>query len=82
MWKLLDGDAEEARTSRNVIADAIVEMQCYLSAPPQRSQDPMVYWRTYKAVYPNLCQQANEYLATPASSMTCKRLFSEAGKIV
>ncbi|XP_056879562.1 uncharacterized protein LOC130520027 [Takifugu flavidus] len=54
-WKLLDRDAEEARASRNATADAIVEVQRYLSAPPlERSQDPLVYWTTNKARYPNL----------------------------
>ncbi|KAM3625451.1 uncharacterized protein V6R79_012285 [Siganus canaliculatus] len=34
LWKLLDMDAEEARTSRNATADAIVKVQRYLAAPP------------------------------------------------
>ncbi|TWW69513.1 hypothetical protein D4764_18G0003190 [Takifugu flavidus] len=82
-WKLLDRDAEEARASRNATADAIVEVQRYLSAPPlERSQDPLVYWTTNKALYPNLYHLANQYLATPASSVPCERVFSKAGEIV
>uniref|UniRef100_A0A674N5B4 HAT C-terminal dimerisation domain-containing protein n=1 Tax=Takifugu rubripes TaxID=31033 RepID=A0A674N5B4_TAKRU len=79
LWKLLDRDAEEARASRNATADAIVEVQRYLSAPPlERSQDPLVYWTTNKALY----HLANQYLATPASSVPCERVFSKAGEIV
>ncbi|TWW54507.1 hypothetical protein D4764_0190350 [Takifugu flavidus] len=82
-WKLLDRDAEEARASRNATADAIVEVQRYLSAPPlERSQDPLVYWTTNKARYPNLYHLANQYLATPASSVPCERVFSKAGEMV
>ncbi|TWW53090.1 hypothetical protein D4764_0012630 [Takifugu flavidus] len=81
--KLLDRDAEEARASRNATADAIVEVQRYLSAPPlERSQDPLVYWTTNKARYPNLYHLANQYLATPASSVACERVFSKAGEMV
>ncbi|XP_029704352.1 zinc finger BED domain-containing protein 4-like [Takifugu rubripes] len=70
LWKLLDRDAEEARASRNATTDAIVEVQRYPSAPPlERSQDPLVYWTTNKALYPNLYHLANQYLATPASSV-------------
>ncbi|TWW69508.1 hypothetical protein D4764_18G0003140 [Takifugu flavidus] len=76
-------DAEEARASRNATADAIVEVQRYLSAPPlERSQDPLVYWTTNKARYPNLYHLANQYLATPASSVPCERVFSKAGEMV
>ncbi|TWW61045.1 hypothetical protein D4764_05G0011350 [Takifugu flavidus] len=83
LWKLLDRDAEEARASRNATADAIVEVQRYLSARPlERSQDPLVSWTKNKALYPNLYHLANQYLATPASSVPCERVFSKAGEIV
>uniref|UniRef100_A0A674MKY1 BED-type domain-containing protein n=1 Tax=Takifugu rubripes TaxID=31033 RepID=A0A674MKY1_TAKRU len=44
--------------------------------------DPLVYWTTNKARYPNLYHLANQYLATPASSLPCERVFSKAGEIV
>ena len=73
LWKLLDRDAEEVRASRKVTADAIVEVQRYLSAPPpERSQDPLVSE-----------QPTNQYhLATPASSEPSKRMLSKVGEIV
>ncbi|TWW53770.1 hypothetical protein D4764_0116820 [Takifugu flavidus] len=42
----------------------------------QQIQDPLVYWTTNKARYPNLYHLANQYLATPASSVPCERVFT------
>ena len=72
----MDRDAEAARASRNATADAIVEVQRYLSAPPLKpSQDPVVYWRTHKALNPDQYHVANQYLATPASSVSERGSF-------
>lgn len=60
LWKCLDKDAEDARKSKNATADAIVEVQRYLSAPPlDRSQDPLGYWMMHKSLYPDLFNLAN-----------------------
>ncbi|TWW80940.1 hypothetical protein D4764_01G0007550 [Takifugu flavidus] len=46
----------------------------------QQIQDPLVYWTTNKALYPNLYHLANQYLATPASSVSCERGQEEDGQ--
>ena len=69
--ELLDRDAEEARAS----GSAIVKVQRYRSASPHgRSQDPVVYWRTHKALNPDPYPLENQYLATPASSVPYERV--------
>lgn len=69
----MDQDAEQARA---------VKVQRYTSVPPlERSEDPLVYWTTHKAIYPNLYKLAKEYLATSASSVPCERVFSKAWEI-
>ncbi|XP_030584252.1 zinc finger BED domain-containing protein 1-like [Archocentrus centrarchus] len=83
LWKLLDNDAEDARKWKNATADAIVEVQQYLPAPPLgRAEDPLKYWAQHKTLYPNLYHLAKWFLVTPASSVPCERVFSKAGEIV
>lgn len=74
---------EEARRSHNVTADATIEVQRYLSERNiRRLEDPLQYWERQKSVYPNLYRLAVGYLCTPASSVPCQRVFSEAGDVV
>ena len=46
------------------------------------SQSPLDWWRTNKRRYPLLSQVAAKYLASPATSVPCERVFSIAGHIV
>ena len=83
LWETLDRDASEARTSRNATADATVEVQRYMTDPPQgRSEDPLLYWKNHQAVYPHLFKLAKVFLCMPASSVPCERVFSKCGEIV
>lgn len=80
LWKVLDREAAEARTSQNVTAAATVEVQRYLATPPlDRSQHPVVYWERHKTLDPNLYQLENQDWATPASSVPCERVFESCG---
>lgn len=44
--------------------------------------DPLAWWTSYSGAHPELAVLAKKYLATPATSVPCERLFSKAGNIV
>ena len=41
-----------------------------------------VWWRQKKAEYPNVAILARKYLAIPATSVPCERVFSTAGNVM
>lgn len=83
LWKPLDMEVEENRTTSNATADSIVEVQRYLAESNiPRTQDPLEYWKCNQKTYPNLHQLALKYLCTPSSSVPCERVFSKAGELV
>ena len=83
LWETLDRDASEARMARNATVDATVEVQRYMNDPPlERSEEPLVYWRNHKNVYPHLFILAQQFLCTPASSVPSERVFSKCGEVV
>lgn len=43
---------------------------------------PLQWWSHHAGVYPKLSALARKYLASPATSVPCERLFSLAGNIV
>ena len=62
LWETLDRDASEARMARNATVDATVEVQRYMNDPPlERSEEPLVYWRNHKNVYPHLLYWRNNF---------------------
>ena len=56
------------------------EMERYLNLPAIDS-DPLLFWRTRHAEFPNLAKLARCFLATPPSSVYSERAFSELGHI-
>jgi len=64
-----------------ITADA--EYEAYLIEPPiQLHEDPLVWWRTNRDRFPTIARLARKYLAIPATSVTCERIFSDAGNII
>ena len=45
-------------------------------------QPPLLWWNSCKGRYPLLVQLAKKYLAIPATSVPCERVFSAAGHVV
>lgn len=43
---------------------------------------PLEWWATHAGAYEKLSSLARKYLATPATSVPCERLFSLAGNII
>ncbi|KAK7912837.1 hypothetical protein WMY93_013048 [Mugilogobius chulae] len=83
LWHQLDLEILQSQKQSNVMADAIIEVQRYLSGPNSpRSQDPIEYWETQRSNFPHLFKLAQKFLSTPASSVPCERVFSKAGELV
>ena len=83
LWRHLDVSVSQNRRTHNATADAMVEVQRYMTEPNIfRTDDPLEYWAIHKHVYPHLYVLAHTFLCTPASSVPCERVFSKAGEIV
>ncbi|KAL2078815.1 hypothetical protein ACEWY4_026500 [Coilia grayii] len=55
----------------------------YRSEPSISMEDcPLKWWSEHTAAYPSLAPLAKKYLATPATTVPCERLFSLSGHIV
>ncbi|XP_019211076.1 zinc finger BED domain-containing protein 1 [Oreochromis niloticus] len=86
-----DGPAQKKRRSELLLGsdsdseDGIEsgELQCYRAEPSISIDDcPLQWWYAHSGVYEKLSVLAQKYLASPATSVPCERLFSLAGHIV
>lgn len=83
LWQHLDATVLQTKRAHNSTANAMVEVQRYLSETHiSRSEDPLQYWKSHQNLYPNLYFLAQKFLCTPASSVPCERVFSKAGEVV
>lgn len=61
-----------------------VELYCYLEDIPSdvsKHTDVIQWWGDHATTYPTLACIAKDICAIPASSVSCERLFSSAGKV-
>ena len=59
------------------------ELQCYRAELSISIDDsPLQWWYAHSGAYEKLSDLAHKYLASPATSIPCERLFSLAGHIV
>ncbi|KAJ0058631.1 hypothetical protein NL108_018406 [Boleophthalmus pectinirostris] len=59
------------------------ELQRYRAEPSISMEDcPLQWWYVHSGAYEKLSVLARKYLASPATSIPCERLFSLAGHIV
>lgn len=49
---------------------------------PIRMVDPLQWWKVKESTYPSEAKLARRYLAIPASSAPCERLFSTGGRVL
>jgi hypothetical protein len=54
----------------------------YRDLVPNANHDVAGWWAKHEAVYPGYAKAARRYLAIPATSAPCERLFSTAGRIL
>lgn len=55
------------------------QLWCYLNEPPTK-KPLMEYWKSREAKWPQLTQMAYDFLAVPAMSSECERVFSSVAK--
>lgn len=53
-----------------------------IQMPADEDADPLHWWASHAGAFPSIALLARRYLATPATSVPCERLFSKAGNIV
>lgn len=59
------------------------EISQYMSLPAVSvDADPLSWWRQHKAMFPILSRLARKFLAIPATSAPCERVWSTAGNVV
>ena len=75
--------AVSVRSAESAPAD---EVERYLAMPQvdlERYPSPLDWWRTAGAtMFPVLATEAMRWLAIPASSLPCERIFSTAGNVI
>ncbi len=56
------------------------ELDLYLKEPPTSAIGAMEYWKAHELAWPNLTRMAFDFLAIPAMSSECERIFSSCAK--
>ena len=77
---LSDVDDEESVDKKY---DAIKELESYIKEPKLRSDnDPFLWWRTRKELYPCMFQLARKYLCVQGTSTPAERVISRLGEVL
>ena len=77
----LDDDSDEELAPVEVnLRDAVNRYRIQPGAADE--DDPLVWWSLHAGAFPEISELAINYLATPATSVPCERLFSKAGQVV
>jgi hypothetical protein len=74
---------EMAPTAKQKVAKPTArrdQLFCYLEEPPIGDIGVMEYWRTRENDWPQLASMAYDFLAIPAMSSECERVFSSCAK--
>ena len=80
---LLDlvSDVIEPCISKDTVGKVASEVRM-CAGEVQVKEDPLMWWKNHKNIYPHLAYLAQKYLNIPATSVHCERVFSKAGHIV
>lgn len=60
-------------STREALAD---ELTRYLSAPVERTLNPLLWWIEKQTIYPRLSRMARDYLCIPGKSVSMVRYIS------
>ncbi|CAH1997203.1 unnamed protein product [Acanthoscelides obtectus] len=65
------------------LATAIAEIRMYLEEPNiSRTENPLLWWKSRKLLYPTLAPLAKKYLSMVATSVPSERVFLKAGQLI
>ena len=77
-----DGEWESTIFKKRKISNFSAEVKLYFQQDViEASEDPLIYWKQKKDVFPSLALMARSFLAIPATSTPSERAFSR-GRIV
>jgi hypothetical protein len=77
---ILNAAAPIARPRNTVVSSRRDQYFHYLQEPPVEHMGVMEYWKLREAEWPQLAQMAFDFLAIPAMSSECERVFSSCSK--
>lgn len=82
IWDEFDEEIS-AHIPQNPTAAGIVEFDKYMEEPLiKRTENPLLWWKDRKCVYPRLYKYMLKRLNITATSVPCERVFSKAGLIL
>ncbi|KAH9629373.1 hypothetical protein HF086_008159 [Spodoptera exigua] len=82
IWDDFDEEIS-ALVPQNPTAAGIVEFDKYMEEPLiKRQENPLLWWKDRKGVYPRLYKYMLKRLNITATSVPCERVFSKAGLIL
>lgn len=82
LYSRFDQTVEKNSESTSKLAAGIIEVNKYFEEElANRKEDPLVWWKARKHVYPRLFSLVKKRLCIQATSVPCERLFSKAGQI-
>lgn len=83
IWDKFDLKVKNLVAPQSSTASSIIEVDKYLSEVIlDRRQDPLIWWRQRKDVYPRLYKIMLKHLCITATSVPCERIFSKLGQII
>ncbi|XP_050516392.1 uncharacterized protein LOC126891254 [Diabrotica virgifera virgifera] len=84
MWSEFDSTVDTIlKKSANSRAAAIIEVDKYLHMPLiSRKDDPLLWWKGNKSLFPSLFELMQRRLCIPATSVPSERIFSKTGQII
>jgi zinc finger BED domain-containing protein 1 (E3 SUMO-protein ligase ZBED1) len=83
IWEDFDKKVKRLCGANNPTASAIIELNKYLQEPLlQRTEDPLIWWKERRMVYPRLYQIVTRRLCIMSTSVPCERTFSKAGQVL
>ena len=80
---ILASSSDDETESSSVVTSLMKDIEKYHTEKriSGTSKDSLLWWKTMKAVYPDLAKVACQYLSCPPSSVPSEQLFSGAGLI-
>lgn len=83
VWGSFDRKVKSLLAPQNATASSIIEVDKYLNEVLlDRKQDPLIWWKQRKDIYPRLYKIMTKRLCITATSVPCERVFSKMGQII